>query len=51
MSVTELVQAIRDNFKRRIERKTGWGKNEIIAELDAATLEEAMLALTKGVTP
>ena len=45
MTTEELVQSIRDNFAQRIERKTGWGKNEIITELDKAIAQEAMKAL------
>ena len=32
----KLVAAIRADFLRRLEAKTGWGRNEIIAAFDAA---------------
>ena len=47
MTVSEVVRAIRENFSNRINQKTGWGKNEIITELDKACLEEAMKALNQ----
>ena len=45
MTTSELIKAIRENFAQRISQKTGWGKNEIITELDKAFLEEAMKEL------
>ena len=46
MTTSELIKAIRENFAKRINQKTGWGKNEIITELDKACLEEAMKELS-----
>lgn len=49
MTTSELINAIRENFSQRINQKTGWGKNEIITELDKACLEEAMKELNSVV--
>jgi hypothetical protein len=31
-----LVELIREEFEKRISRKTGWGKNEIMHEFEQA---------------
>lgn len=45
IGIDEFVQTIRADFKQRIERKTGWGKNEVVTEFDAAIYAAAMKVL------
>jgi hypothetical protein len=33
---SELLKQIRDEFINRLQRKTGWGRNELVAEYDEA---------------
>jgi len=42
----QIVLAIRKNFVKRLARKTGWGRNEVLAQLDTAIREEALRELT-----
>ena len=42
MTVDELVMKIRDNFEQAISAKTGWGKNEILKQLDLAIANAAL---------
>ena len=50
MTVNELVLEIRKNFKEAISQKTGWGKNEILKQLDLAIARAALDALKPCVT-
>lgn len=34
--IVTLLQAIREEFKKGLERKTGWGRNEVMSEYDRA---------------
>jgi len=45
MTINELIMEIRKNFEEKISAKTGWGKNEIIKQLDLAILEITVKAL------
>lgn len=47
MTAHELLNKVKDNFKERLQRKTGWGKNEVMTELDLAIVEEALRSLEK----
>jgi len=54
MTVDELVLEIRKNFEESISQKTGWGKNEILKQLDLAIARAALAALkpyTEGSIP
>jgi len=45
MTPDELVIAIRNKFEEKISVKTGWGKNEIIRQLDTAIMEISLKEL------
>lgn len=45
MTVDELIMKIRKEFETAISKKTGWGKNEILKELDLAIAKSALCAL------
>lgn len=38
----KLIELIKRNFRNRMAAKTGWGRNEIIAEFDAAISESVL---------
>lgn len=40
----KLMELIRAKFKARLEAKTGWGRNDVMAEYDLA-VNEALLEL------
>ena len=40
----KLIELIKRNFRARLAAKTGWGRNEIMAEMDAA-ISDAVLEL------
>lgn len=50
MNPADLIRNIRDNFTKRLQRKTGWGKNEVAIELDLAISEESLKALESMTT-
>lgn len=35
----ELLKKIRERFHEKLQAKTGWGKNDVIAEYDKAVTE------------
>jgi len=39
MTAYELVDKIRNEFDSRMKRKTGWGKNEVMAEFEGAVAD------------
>lgn len=43
----KLFALIRDKFAARLAAKTGWGRNDVMAEFDAA-VTEALLELLDG---
>ena len=51
MDVDELVMEIRKNFEEAISAKTGWGKNEILKQLDIAIARAALKGLKPYVSP
>ena len=50
MKADELVMKIRNEFETSIEKKTGWGKNEIMIKLDAAIAKVCLEALREHIT-
>lgn len=38
MKAETLLDAIREKFVQRLQRKTSWGRNELISEFDQATV-------------
>jgi hypothetical protein len=45
MTVDELIMEIRAEFEKAISVKTGWGKNEVLKQLDLAIARVALSAL------
>lgn len=45
MTVDELIMEIRTEFEKAISIKTGWGKNEVLKQLDLAIAKAALTAL------
>lgn len=43
----KLVDLIREKFKARLAAKTGWGRNDVMVEFEAA-VTEALLELLDG---
>lgn len=41
MNNKKLIEAIRIEIKRRLQAKNSWGKNEAIAEIEAAIADAA----------
>jgi hypothetical protein len=35
----EILQKLEENFQKRLMRKTGWGRNEIMAEYHKAVID------------
>lgn len=50
MEVDELVKKIRSEFESAISQKTGWGKNEIMIQFDAAITKVSLEALREHIT-
>lgn len=48
MKSKEMFEIIQKKFFERIEKKTGWGKNEIKAEFNTAATEAAFEILEKN---
>lgn len=40
----KLIELIKTKFKERLQAKTGWGRNDVIAEFDAA-VNDALLEM------
>lgn len=52
MSTTrKLLTLIREKYETRISVKTGWGKNELLAEYDKAVSEALMEMLDEPIGP
>ena len=45
MTVDQLILRIRELFEQAISRKTGWGKNEVMKELDLVIARASLEAL------
>jgi hypothetical protein len=45
MTVDELIMEIRAEFEKAISVKTGWGKNEVLKQLDLVIAKVALSAL------
>ena len=50
MTVDELVLKIREYFEEAISAKTGWGKNEILKQLDLAIAKASLEGLKSHIT-
>jgi len=51
MTVDDLVMRIREVFEESISKKTGWGKNEILKELDMSIARASLEAFKDLVKP
>jgi hypothetical protein len=49
MKVDELIMKIRNEFEAAISKKTGWEKNEIMIQLDAAIAKVSLEALRNNI--
>lgn len=38
MTYREFVVELREEFRKNLERKTGWGKNEVLREFDVSCI-------------
>jgi hypothetical protein len=43
-----LLKAIEQNFEARLQKKTGWGKNEVMQEYKEAVLEVVLDSMDKS---
>jgi hypothetical protein len=50
LKADELVMKIRSEFESAISKKTGWGRNEIMIQLDAAIAKVSLEALRNNIT-
>jgi len=44
----ELIEAIKNNFFKKLQAKTGWGRNEIMAMYKDTITEEIMKIIDQG---
>ena len=51
MKIDEFVIKIREEFEKNISGKTGWGKNEVLKQLDLAIAKAALEALKPHISP
>jgi len=47
MKAKEMFEILMENFNKRIDRKTGWGKNEIKTEFNLAVAESVFEIVEK----
>jgi hypothetical protein len=38
----KLLELIKKNFEARLQAKTGWGRNDVMAEFNAAVMESLL---------
>lgn len=50
MTIDEFVEKIRAQFEENISAKPGWGKNEVLKQLDLAIAKVALEALKDQVS-
>ena len=46
----EVINGIRDRFTARLQEKTSWGRNEVLAAFERSVMDTLMELLTRGVS-
>jgi hypothetical protein len=44
--IKKMLMEIQENFEQRLQAKTGWGRNDVMAEYKAAVLDVALSNLS-----